>query len=1222
MKYFNQTKHSKHFNYGFTLVELMIAMVIGLIVLGIVTTNFSQMGQIFTVAKKESERLTEISRAASLIEGDMDPGSLEGGIFVWKVDHPDDSSISVNAFSPRLVSTCDPAPPPDPGTDPGTGTDAGDCVKRLHILHIIETYEVDNIAGDDPTNTVDVISSNPLDVTDLAGMLVNTSVSNRFFNTDRIIQSQEQYNRFSFFRINEAANPANQIVTVTKSADAVFTDIGLFDEAAGNTEAAGSNDFFPVPFTNVYGSDILPDTGKPFVTFKMETVAINTAITVAANWVDYTGPKLHLVEVVEYLLVPDGIRRDANGVQAYSLFRSYYPCGDTTSNLNAFGGPDTGTGVSHGCEVQLILKNVTLGEFDFKVRTGVDEGAGYNMPEIAMGVSRPTMGGGLFSSMAQTAFEFGAIVWSSVTKRSARPSPKIARHKQEKYNVPEEEYKSTYLDCNYIKGLTISNLEPVFSVIKFPYKCSGGATVEFTSDDYEVSEESMTQEQKFLEEQALVPADLIFLMDITASMKPYVQGVKDYIKAFVEELQTSGLDFFLHFRPYKDGLNEHKNPGIFATCGSGYTWPPYCSSTDVNFTTCAEANYLPRVDSGYADPVGDFIGHLATIDVTGGRDTPENPAHALAHALAANSTDTNLQAPQTGCGGSANGNLFLHKMPKRFGEMLNYPGIEASGGLGEDVYVKFKGVEISSDPGVDTSTSESVTIKIKALLPDGYFDLSKGRKNFVALIQITDTWPAILAANNGNPGTSGEQLCKKDGKTDDNDSGDSLYVSFTDIFSSGDLGNGLNLNLANTQLGEFWKNILLYYYILPEYGLNCKGKHPTKDQQWDPSVTLSASSWVDTGWEDDKINKGSAEISDYYAIKEDGYKKAKYQRVLIPARGKNLTMLEEYSEDDIKNNYNRAAIKSYITGQTDWGNLRGTSTSITVIGALTIDDIDSSTKAEDPRYANSPPKLLSEVQPLAYAIFEDVKKSDPVGKYSIRDDYFKIQTGIQLREVVNRIRDWLDPTLKVCELFGYMNFIAWPVVEKEVSCPSAPSELKGTDSAGSNGKLKKAIIEIGSCKDAAGQIRLPLAYMHVNRNAAEKGSGELLETENEFVYLNDSSSDFMVGKINEVVKRAAKNLEEAVCKKGDGTTSSQCYHYKDFYVLEIQTLYCCQAENPDQYEPEDDGIGDSTGTNSAADNALANEKMSRCTLKKSSRFIGMGTEPSSDDFVWDINYPK
>ena len=47
--------------------------------------------------------------------------------------------------------------------------------------------------------------------------------------------------------------------------------------------------------------------------------------------------------------------------------------------------------------------------------------------------------------------------------------------------------------------------------------------------------------------------DIVFCIDVTASMNPCIEGIKKNIRSFVHELERGNLDFQLALIGYRDG---------------------------------------------------------------------------------------------------------------------------------------------------------------------------------------------------------------------------------------------------------------------------------------------------------------------------------------------------------------------------------------------------------------------------------------------------------------------------------------------------------------------------------------------------------------------------------------------------------------------------------------------------------------------------------------------
>ncbi len=223
-------------------------------------------------------------------------------------------------------------------------------------------------------------------------------------------------------------------------------------------------------------------------------------------------------------------------------------------------------------------------------------------------------------------------------------------------------------------------------------------------------------------------------------------------------------------------------------------------------------------------------------------------------------------------------------------------------------------------------------------------------------------------------------------------------------------------------------------------------------------------------------------------------------------------------------------------------------------------------------------------------------------------------------------------------MFGHVNLIAWPVKMKCSDFDDKPC-LKIPKGQPVDGFYTKYVH--------------PLAYIHFKRNAAitladandsktnygpfEDAGGGLLSFLNTDDYkakiknlvkpVNIESTDhYLTEKFtnnlgNTAFKRvsnlktyfegreywrafneSAAQFREAKFKPEK--ESDPMIYSTEYHVVEIQTVYCCQSRQT--YSPADD-------------NNLENiSEMSACSMKRSSRFIGVGTPP--EDWKWKIKY--
>ena len=100
------------------------------------------------------------------------------------------------------------------------------------------------------------------------------------------------------------------------------------------------------------------------------------------------------------------------------------------------------------------------------------------------------------------------------------------------------------------------------------------------------------------------PVDIVFVMDVTESMQPYIDAVKQNVIAFVRDLAA-------HKRDYRLGLVTFED----------YVVSKYA---DCN---CAYRNRM-------TSDVNEFIGWVGSLHASGGGDIPEDQLDALAYAAA------------------------------------------------------------------------------------------------------------------------------------------------------------------------------------------------------------------------------------------------------------------------------------------------------------------------------------------------------------------------------------------------------------------------------------------------------------------------------------------------------------------------------------------------------------------------------------------------------------
>ncbi|MDE6615548.1 MAG: VWA domain-containing protein, partial [Lachnospiraceae bacterium] len=139
---------------------------------------------------------------------------------------------------------------------------------------------------------------------------------------------------------------------------------------------------------------------------------------------------------------------------------------------------------------------------------------------------------------------------------------------------------------------------------------SGGGQEEKTEVDTKVETEKREEDVTIIDKETvdiIEPADIVFVIDSTGSMAPYIQNVADNVEAFSKYLESKGVDVRMAVVEYKDITCDGKDSTIVHAV-DGNVW---------HKSTAELVKTLGIVKSG----------------VTGGGDGPETVIDALGYLV-------------------------------------------------------------------------------------------------------------------------------------------------------------------------------------------------------------------------------------------------------------------------------------------------------------------------------------------------------------------------------------------------------------------------------------------------------------------------------------------------------------------------------------------------------------------------------------------------------------
>ena len=1325
---------------GFSLIELMVAIGIGTTMMAAITTNYSQLSQFFVALKHNSSRLMEVNRAQKLLQADKDPGSLSGGIFETKVpidrdvngDGVLDGTVTPgNIFNPMVLAVEAGGAPIDPVNLPADGNS---YVKRILMLQSIKDYQVETIASDSASLILKGTFNEPTNPQPpYAALLVNSVANDRFFNERQGILAKRQHRNFSFLQITAVATAADGRSTLTLG-PATVTDVSSFvnlegldstaiknvfgfdfinpqnsalenpalandlsisgDGGGANGIPAAPSMYFSQP--NIYGP---ADNDGPFITASRENLyaarkdEVQTLAAAAQPFAN-TGPILHRIQIVEYLVVPTnlsvtnpeliGPNRD-QPVYYRNIYRSTYPCPAPNIPLPAADIAPAFAGISYGCNLTLVLANASLSEFD----VAIDGSAGYNRGvNVSFGFKpRGFRTAGKMRPDDQNAgHKMGVLRNIAPTKRLAPKFRKSALESNPDLNKTEVD-EVTPLPCNYYKGQVLSEENNLMGV-QFPRICTGRSNSGVSAEIEEAVKSGSSTvtgfnlaDLSYMNTQATRPADIVFMLDMTASMRPYWDGLRDYLQGFLQQLsEETKLSFILHIRGFQDGVNElgrnilpPKSPVFTPTAFpdlSLYVQGPQSFNAILSGSLDMDFNFVPTC------PVGStpraiktaktvFFNMIDENILPKGGDTPENPAYAMANALGTNlanngtiqvsgitlgtgitshtgtypsAADISAFTTDPTTGAPPFGRLVLNLLPQAVKASYGYPSLP-----------------FSPDPGTD----------LYSVIPHNYFTDGAGflrRKNTTIMVLISDTYPqnkALIERNRNSaavPDRCNSTFLEQGGMTEDI----IRYFSYGNFHDSTPVARPAAFNWADTQLGNEWINNLLFYYIVPAARIKCD------DATWMKDLTPATWDANDPYWIHPDTNYPRPRDDQALYIKTDpdydpeffsGWKADR--KVLLKGTSFDPNGVLPIQPGTVMTNSLRDQLQ-----QTSWGNISGVSA------------LGNSAETSPPTADGFQTAEINALPLLEKTIFEDVFKfynynntpavcGNDVGSDTCWKNFIKVLFGIQLRNLIDRVKERLDPTAKTCHLFGDFNIIAWPVMKGDYRLAG------GTRYCQKLGVLNNAIAyqddpvpgQAGMFKPCVGlrsatdpfKFGKPLGFVHMGQaipatnlnsinlsanyssgffhrlfiDAANQGR---VTTTTDFVAFSQTGipnitpfgtpntsriSTYIASGAPPTFTQATGYLNDFLTKVQiltEQTKLNQIYPNAvaepDFAVLEFQMLYCCQSG--EQGTPFDPLINQASG-------ADLHDGMGKCSMQKISKFVGVGSPP--DNFEWNIRYP-
>lgn len=113
-----------------------------------------------------------------------------------------------------------------------------------------------------------------------------------------------------------------------------------------------------------------------------------------------------------------------------------------------------------------------------------------------------------------------------------------------------------------VQSVDISNF-PVMKIIIEGYNKLGEPLDSLSADNLFVYEKGIAKKVISVEKipvAEIVPVDFIFVVDITGSMQPYINSVKDYVSTFTTNLVKRGIDYTLSLILFDDEVNRIHQP--------------------------------------------------------------------------------------------------------------------------------------------------------------------------------------------------------------------------------------------------------------------------------------------------------------------------------------------------------------------------------------------------------------------------------------------------------------------------------------------------------------------------------------------------------------------------------------------------------------------------------------------------------------------------------------
>lgn len=92
----------------------------------------------------------------------------------------------------------------------------------------------------------------------------------------------------------------------------------------------------------------------------------------------------------------------------------------------------------------------------------------------------------------------------------------------------------------------------------------------------------------------LVPVDVMFVLDCTASMEPFIEGVKDGIKEFAKELGSKQIDYRLGLLAFRDRIFGQEPEQLTFEKGSPFTSDVPLFSKEVGRLVCKGNDTIPE----------------------------------------------------------------------------------------------------------------------------------------------------------------------------------------------------------------------------------------------------------------------------------------------------------------------------------------------------------------------------------------------------------------------------------------------------------------------------------------------------------------------------------------------------------------------------------------------------------------------------------------------------